>query len=120
MNHAHAADAFDGDHRIPSESGVPEIGYPYPTARRAKPLQLLLEPGTLRITQDMIRVFARVPGCRSAERVPVIVVRVPDGEIRWDPIFIDGELKMIGGFVPDAARRTLASLFRYNDTITIA
>ena len=118
MKHAEAAEMFGGDRRIPTESGVPEFGPPYEPARQA-PIRLVLEPGTLQITHDMIRAFAQAPGCRSAERVPVIVVRIPDGEIRWDPIFVHGELKMVHGFVPDAARRTLAALFRYNDTITI-
>lgn len=120
MKHRDAAETFEVEQRLPAQSGVPEFRYPYEPAPRALPLRLVLERETLSITYDMIRVNARAPAWQTEEAIPVIVVRVPDGDLRWDPIFVHGELKMVFGFVPDSGRRTLASLFRHNDTLTIA
>jgi len=107
------------ERELPAQSGVPEIGYGYEGDHEATPVTLILERETLRISYDLIQVMARTPGEEEDIKVGVIVMRAPDGELLWDPIFVHGKLRMVFGFVPDAARRTVASLFRYNDTITV-
>ena len=104
---------------IPAQSGVPEIPYGYEPAHEPTPVTLILERETLRISHDLIQVMARTPDQEGDVKVGVIVIRAPDDELVWDTIFVHGKLRMVFGFVPDAARRTVASLFRYNDTITV-
>ena len=120
MNHSDALEGFEPEHLFPGQSGVPDFRYPSEAGQRALPLRLVLDRETLSITYDMIRVNARVRTLRGDEEVQVMVIRVPDGDLRWEPIFVHGELKMVFGFVPDSGRRTLATLFRHNDTLTIA
>lgn len=119
MSYLNAAESLEGDIHVPAQSGIPASPYAHEGSHRLTPIRLCLVRETLTITRELIEVDARLVGSGDGETISVVVIRTPEGELVWEPIVVHGQLRMLFGFVPDAAFRAVAMLFRYNDTLAV-
>lgn len=100
--------------RSPIESDVSQLGH---KPRETGPVTLIFDETTFVNTSHELCVAARSPQADSP--VDVVLNYVPDGVLHFDQFYIDGNLRLVVGFVPENARRAIIHLFRNNKTLTL-
>ena len=121
MSHTTAAVLAKSDTSMRLPEGSASITCDNDGPRSGSPLVLHLERDTLQIDRQLIRVMARLPRAGSdQDRVGILAMRVPEGDVKWEPVVVDGKLTMVFGFIPDATRREVAAMFRAGGVVTLA
>lgn len=100
---------------LPRESDVAQLSRKRKPG--AAPVTLVIDHSTFVNTSHELCVTAQSPD--AAGQVDVVLNYVPEGELHFDQFYVDEKLRLVVGFVPENARRSIIRLFRYNRTLTL-